>query len=250
MDRPPLFVEGADFNADPVRRSLSGFLGDIGGWFGVNDFASTLNPDFTVTVQPGRASLPTPDQQFSGVFLVESLAAVTLTIDPPHATQNRIDRLIAYAVPPVNATDTGRWCLELRKGTPSATPTGPTVAGALLLREFTVYAESKARPIESFDYRFSAGQQLISGANLYGLSRPVSARPGTLWTNSATKVSEIFTGTSWDRVTPLPPSVPAAVQVHVPGGFAMSNQQNVQWAAATNDARGMWGGPSNPTRVV
>ncbi|MCP3800202.1 hypothetical protein NLX83_13130 [Allokutzneria sp. A3M-2-11 16] len=245
MPLPPMLVDGTEYHADPLRRVLSGLLADTPGVLGIGDFAVTVGSDYAATVSGGRAALPPPAAQHTGVYLTEATTSTTLPITPPHATRDRIDLLVAYAVPPATATDTGRWFLEIKTGTPEPEPKRPVVSGALLLREFRVFAESAARPVQSTDLRLSEGQQLISGAVLYGRSLPTPV-PGRVWTDAGNGVTYAHSGNAWERLTERRTY---AVALARPGGYTVTHQQEATWTQALRDPDGMWGGTTNPTRV-
>ncbi|MBM7770624.1 hypothetical protein JOD54_000828 [Actinokineospora baliensis] len=202
MDSPPIFCDNTEYPAGLLRRMLGRLAGGAYGIFGTGDFDVTVSGS-TVTVAPGRASVPAPATE-SGTYLVESVAAVTLTLDPADATRARRDVLVAYVAPPATETDTGRWFLEIRKGDPAATPTAPAVANALLLREFLIPAASAGTLPTGEDRRYAQGQQYISGPALYGNELPAFNRPGQVWTNRATRESWVYNGAGWVRLTGTP----------------------------------------------
>lgn len=180
MTLPPIFVDQTEFHADPVRRVLSSLLNGKAGFFGDDVVASQIGEDYTVTVSPGIVALPSPTEDYRGVFLAESTTPTTLLIDPPHATQDRVDALVAYAVPPVG-DGPGTWCLEVRTGTPSASPVTPVVPGALVIDGIQVPAEASAELPYLSDMRASNGQVYLGGVVLSSVARPSDVRAGTIW---------------------------------------------------------------------
>ncbi|MBM7770894.1 hypothetical protein JOD54_001098 [Actinokineospora baliensis] len=202
MDSPPVFVDATEYSAGLVRRILSRMVGSVTGMFGVSDFVVTLTGS-DLTVASGRAAIPAPPQE-SGVYFVESTQVTSLTLDPADNTRDRIDRLVAYVVPPATASESGRWFLEVRKGAPAAVPTGPNVDNCYLIAEFSIPAASKGTAPSVFDRRYSSGQQYISGPTLYGAERPGIQRPGQLWTDSATRETWIYVGGAWARLGGVP----------------------------------------------
>ncbi|MFD8496209.1 hypothetical protein [Amycolatopsis sp. NPDC059657] len=181
------------------------------GIFTATDFQVTLTGS-DVSIAPGRAAIPSPATE-SGVYLVEANAATLLTLDPADATRDRVDRLVAYPVPPATAADTGKWLFEIRKGTPSATPQPPSTSNTYFVWEFTVPAASKGTNPSGFDKRLTGGQQVISGPTISGLERPAVGRLGQLWIDAATAQIWVFTGTAWVRVSD--PTLPRGVIAEV-----------------------------------
>ncbi len=200
MTLPPIFVDGTEFHADPVRRMLSALVGDQRGFFGDAVFDYTINADSTITVQPGRAAVPALDSTVTGVFLVESTNAVTLPIAPPHATQDRVDALIAYAVPPIDANHTGTWVLEVRAGTPAVTPQAPPVGNALVLCEIRIPAEATGSAPTTTERRRATGQQYLGAVVYSGDTAPTTARAGSLWVDWNTGEVQSYEGSRWAAV--------------------------------------------------
>ncbi|MGO1050747.1 hypothetical protein [Crossiella sp. CA198] len=197
MPLPPLLLDGAEYHADPIRRALSALAGDRAGRFAPGDLAAAMGSDYTMTVTPGRASVPAPADGTGGVYLVESAAPVTLAVTPPHATRDRIDRLVAYVVPAQAGGTPGAWYLAVREGEPAASPVPPAVGAALVLYDLWVHSAASGRPIELSDMRLSGGQQMLAGGTLAGAERPATAPAGTVWTSTTTRQSWAYSGTAW-----------------------------------------------------
>ncbi|MGW4829528.1 hypothetical protein ACWEOG_18235 [Amycolatopsis japonica] len=200
MDSPPIFADNTEYSAGLVRRIFSRLVGSQVGMFGVSDFAVSLDGS-TVTVSPGRVAVPSPATE-TGVYFVEATASTVLTLDPADATRDRIDRLVAYVVPPATAAERGRWFLEIRKGDPAASPQPPATPAAYVVQDFLVPAQSKGTQPSGTDRRYSAAQQYISGPSLYGAERPAFNRPGQVWTDSANREAWIYNGATWQRLGP------------------------------------------------
>lgn len=198
MDSPPVFCDNTSYSAGPLRRLLGRMVGNAVGIFGTTDFGVTLSGS-TVSVSLARAALPAPVGEV-GVYLVETTGTATLTLDPADATRDRRDVLVAYAVPPATGADVGKWFLEIVKGDP-ATGAAPTVANALLLREFLVPSAAAGTQPTSTDKRYAQAQQYISGPSLYGAEQPSINRPGQLWTSNATRETWVYNGSGWARVS-------------------------------------------------
>ncbi|MFE0020518.1 hypothetical protein [Amycolatopsis sp. NPDC059021] len=211
MDSPPLFCDNTEYAAGLVRRVLGGFIGDTVGVLAPTDFAVSLSTS-GVTVAPGRAAIPAAATE-TGVYLVEASSATMLTLDPADATRDRVDRLVAYAVPPATAADAGKWFFEIRKGEPSATPQPPEVPNAYVVWDFAVPAASKGVNPSGFDRRLTGGQQYISGPVISGATKPAAARVGQLWTDTVAGQVWVSTGAVWQRVTD--PTLPRGVVAEV-----------------------------------
>ncbi|MGW0523047.1 hypothetical protein [Crossiella sp. NPDC003009] len=201
MPLPPLLLDGAEYHADPIRRALSALAGDRPGRVAPADLTATLGSDYTLTVTPGRASVPAPADGTGGVYLVESAGPVTLAVTPPHATRDRIDRLVARVMPGQAGTP-GAWYLTVREGEPAASPVPPAAGAALVLYDLWVHSAASGRPIELADLRLSHGQQLLAGVTLAGAERPATAPAGTVWTSTTTGQSWATTGQSWRLLGP------------------------------------------------
>ncbi|RSN58847.1 hypothetical protein DMH01_22835 [Amycolatopsis sp. WAC 04182] len=199
MDTPPLFCDGTEYAAGLVRRLLGQMIGDTVGLFGTADFAVSLSGS-AVTVAPGRGAIPSGATE-SGVYLVESTEATALTLDPADSTRDRTDRLVAYAVPPVTGADTGKWFMEIRKGTPAATPVPPETPNAYVVWDFAVPAASKGVNPSGFDKRFVGGQQMIAGPTITSTERPARGRPGQIWSDGTTGQLWLWNGSAWIGAT-------------------------------------------------
>lgn len=233
MALPPIFVDNTEFHADPVRRFLSELLNGKPGFFGDDVMQSEIGEDYTVTVSPGVAALPSPSEDFRGVFLVELDASVSLPIEPPHATQDRVDVLVGYVVPP-EGDQAGSWMLEVRTGTPAANPVVPTIPGALVLDEIRVPAEADSELPWTTDRRQANGQVFHGAVVITSEERPEDVRAGTLWLDWQNGNVWAWEGFKWYAV-----GVPSfASQADRNAGFP-GTPGNGQ-LAITRDIYGLW----------
>lgn len=214
MDSPPLFSDNTPYPAGLVRRVLGRFIGGLVGRFGNTDFAVTLSGS-TVTVAPGRASIPSPATEV-GTYFVESTSSTILTLDPADATRDRVDRLVARVAPPLTPTGPGKWFLEIRKGEPSAAPAPPDAGGTYLIAEFLVPKASDGVLPSVVDKRLAPDQHYLSGLPLFGDTRPTAARFGQVWTSRPDRQTWVFDGVSWVRLNQGVPAYSDTASVVAP----------------------------------
>lgn len=196
MASPPLLADGTPYSAGLVRRLLGGLAGKQIGRFEDGDFAFTLSGS-TVTIAPGRASIPAAATEV-GTYLVESLSATVLTLDPADNTRDRFDALVAYVVPPATPEQVGKWYLAIRKGEPAASPAVPNTDNTYHLGTFRIpSAATGLPPSVDDDLRDRISQVVIVGPTQAGYLWPEGAKTGQIWTDWDERRTYVYDGVDW-----------------------------------------------------
>jgi hypothetical protein len=216
MPSPPVFADGTPYAAGLIRRLLGRMTGTFVGRFNNGDFAAMLDGS-TLTVAGGRATLPAPSGE-TGTYLVEASASTVLSVDPADATRDRIDRVVAYVVPPATPEDQGKWYIEVLKGEPSAAPVAPAADFAYWIGDILVPKASDGVPPTLVDRRYANQQQYLAGPTTSGETRPTGAlaRFGAVWTDVVNRHTWVFDGASWNRLNQGVPAVTNPSSIHAP----------------------------------
>ena len=118
---------------------------------------------FQVLAAGGMAVKIAPGNGLFGDRWAENVADLTLTIDPAHATLNRIDLIVIRSDSTETVRDTGVFVI---KGTPATSPVAPQIARTDYIQEYALA-----------EVRVNAGVTSITQANITD-TRPDSTRCG------------------------------------------------------------------------
>lgn len=182
--QPPSYAQGECYTAQQDRMLWASLICEP-GVSGPDDLAVSATPQpLQVRVAGGTAFVHGATTDDQGVYHVVNTGSVTLTLNDPDVTDDRIDLIVARVYDAqYDEGEVSEWRIEVVQGSPSPAPSAPAVEGsAIPLASVVVHAGSTT--ISQADVTDLRGQYVLCdghtggaielgpGVNLNTLTRP------------------------------------------------------------------------------
>jgi hypothetical protein len=212
---PAIFLQAGSHPAEDVRRFIASITNDSQGIVTAGSLVVTEKsgtPNMSVDVAGGRCFIKGTQATYQGTYFCEARGSENLTVSAQHATNNRIDRIVAKVEDAAYSGATNAWSLAVVTGTPAGSPSAPSApANSITLALVTVRSTSNGGGsvlnADVADQRaliaFPGGVQVVTSG-----TRP-TATDGVLIYETDTDRLMVYDGSAWEFVGGNRPSVQA-----------------------------------------